>query len=212
MYDAMTATPYDPISRSFAIVDHTLRETFPNNYWQRCMYAALGMRELLYADGISARIVFGDLACFTISPDFQTAGWDGYVNDGKSAAHFWLEADGLQLDLGPYYLPANSRRPLAAMPLVRWQLNEVRPPYLKYRELGRGDVDLQTDVDLAKRAVDFVDRCVTLHRSGSRILLGAATWQLTGTPSLMTEAHRGNTWARAALQLVMGRMPPPAPF
>jgi hypothetical protein len=206
-------TSNDQITRYFSIVDYALRHAFPDSYWKRCMYAALGMRELLRADGIDAKMVYGDVACFTISPDAKNAGWQGFVNNGVGpAAHFWIETVGYLLDLGPHYLPADSRRPIAPLPLIRWPLNEARPRYLRYRERGHGEADMRQDPELAQRVADFVDHCMTVRQSGDVPAMPSYTWQLLGTPSLMTAARKGDAWAGAALQFVMGREPPPAPI
>lgn len=183
-------------------------------YWKRCMYAAYGMRTMLQADGLEADIVYGDVACFAISPDARGAGWQGFANKGEGpAAHFWIETKGLLLDLGPHYLPAESSWPMAPIPLVRWPLSEALPKYLRYRERGRHAIHIAADPSLEARVAEFVMQCVKLRDSNVPVKMSSPTWQLTGTPSLFTAARLpGNTWARAALEVTMGRPIPPPPF
>ncbi|QWT20147.1 hypothetical protein KPL74_20680 [Bacillus sp. NP157] len=203
----------DSITRSFSIVDHTLRQMFSDSYWKRCMYAALGMRELLRVQGVSAEMVFGDMACFTVSPDWHTTSWQGFRNtESANAAHFWLETSSYLLDLGPHYLPAESSHPIAPIPPVRLPFHEGEPRYLRYRARGRGEVDLDGDPGLAGRATAFIAQCLTTHRSVAARDLPAFTWQLSGTSSLLTAARKGDTWARGATQIVNGHVPPPAPI
>lgn len=204
----------DSITRCFSVVDQTLRQSFPRSYWKRCMYAAIGMREMLCADGVLAEVVYGDVACFTISPDAQRAGWQGFANDGKGpAAHFWVETADVLLDVGTHYLPAESSWSIARMPLVRWPLNEAQPSYLRYHERGRRDIDMRADLSMEQRVADFVGQCMTLRQSDEPLKMSSPTWQLACTPSLREAAQRpGDIWARAALQIAMGRPLPPAPF
>lgn len=101
----------DPISRSISVVDQSLRDVFPENYWKRCMYAAFGLRELLKEEGIASEIIAGDVACFVLYTQDNQPGMDGFKTETPGVpAHFWVETVNVLIDLGPYYLPRDTRR------------------------------------------------------------------------------------------------------
>lgn len=191
-------TTDDHVHRSFAIVDQTLRATFPDSYWKRCTYAAFGMRMLLRETGIDARIVFGDMMCFTLSTDAKRPSMEGYGSGhGAAPAHYWVEAAGHLIDLGPHYLPREARRQIAPMPLVRWSLDTPLPLYLRYRERGRELFEIQPDPSIAARVADFLDRCRTCSRSNPNAVT-LPRWELIHAASLQSAARRGDVWARGA--------------
>jgi len=190
----------DPFSRALSVVDQALREAFPDNYWKRCTYAAFGLHTLLKDNEVATQIVFGDMMCFTLSPDASKPGMAGYGNAGAGApAHFWVEAGGSLLDLGPHYLPCDALRPIVSMPLIRWPLDEPMPLYLRYLEKGRGHADVRPEPSMSRQVADFIERCRALRHSAVDASPPPA-WQLTGTPSLRSAADNGDIWARGALR------------
>jgi hypothetical protein len=205
-------TTNDPISCSLFIVDQTLRETFPDSYWKRCTYAAFGLRMLLKEVGIIADIVFGDLLCFTLSTDTKRPLMEGYGN-GKDGvpSHFWVEAADSLLDLGPYYLPREARRPIVSMPLIRWSLDTPLPLYLRYREVGRGHLEMEPEASIAPRVANFLEHCLTRSQSTKRAVT-MPTWELKHAVSVHSAAQRGDMWARGALRFSSWANPATIPF
>lgn len=191
----------DDITRCLAVVDQVLRTTFPDNFDQRCMYAAFGIRDLLRLRGISAEIVGGDVLCFVLSQDARQSTLQGFGNaSSELPSHFWLESDGVLLDLGPHYLPRGSSYPALAMPVVRWPLKAELPLFLRYRRRIRyhADVQLQQpDPAITRRMNTFLARCFEHDRSGQPVKTDW-TWELTGMPAVRQAAQRGDRWARGA--------------
>lgn len=202
----------DPIRRSFHIVDKGLRAVFPDSYWKRCTYAAFGMRMLLQEVGITSHIVFGDMLCFTMTHDGKKPLLGGYGNaPGDAPSHYWLEAAGSILDLGPHYLPCSASRPIVGVPLIRWPVNTPMPSYLRYREAGRGDHTLRSSPSIADRVAQFLEHCQVLRQS-SQFVTAVPTWQLKGEESLRLAARKGDPWARGALIFASRINPLELPF
>src|ERR1700686_4584001 len=85
----------DSITRSLIIVDQTLREVFPDDFDQRCMYAAFGLRLLLKQVGLKPQIIGGDFLCFVLSTDSRKATLQGFgSHTSPKPSHYWVEADG----------------------------------------------------------------------------------------------------------------------
>lgn len=153
---------------------------------------------LLKEVGVSAKIVFGDMLCFTLSSDAKRPSMEGYGNnESAEPAHFWVEADGHLLDLGPHYLPREARRHIAPMPLVRWSLDKPLPHYLRYRERGRELVDIRPEPSIVDRVADFLERCHTYRRSHPNPVT-LPRWELIDSSSLQAAARSGDVWARGA--------------
>lgn len=198
--------------RSLATVDAALRATFPDDYDARCMYAAFGIRDLLREAGLSAEIVAGNFLCFSVSKDGREATMEGFGTQAATKpSHFWVEAAGRRLDLGPSYLPRRSRLDAAAIPPLNWGLSAPIPHYLRYQELQRWhpDVELSPGNPLVER----------LHRFRS-VLAGVASaapapswaWVLHGLTSVKQAARGGDTWALGALRFLQVADPRTLPF
>lgn len=133
--------------RILAVVDAALRATFPDDFDARCMYAAFGVRDMLREAGQPAEILAGDFLCFSVSKDGQEALMEGFgAHATTPPSHFWVEAAGRRLDLGPSYLPRRSRLDAAAIPPLNWGLSEPLPVYLRYRERQRWHPDVELGV------------------------------------------------------------------
>ena len=201
----------DAVGRIRAVVDYALRESFPANYWKRCTYAAFGLNQLLTQRGIACEFVSGEVLCFTLSPDGNRAQLEGYGNAvGGTPSHYWIEADGALLDLGVHYLPKEARRPIVAMPVVRWAKREPLPRYLRYREMGRAPA-MRPDSSIVGRVEDFLGRCEIVDRDLGDGLTAPA-WALTGPDTLRAATQRSDTWARGAARFETWVDPRKLPF
>lgn len=204
----------DNIAQSMAVVDAVLREYFPNDFYKRCMYAAFGLRLLLNDAGIDASIIGGNFFCLVVSDDNSRASLQGFGSDvSDMPSHFWVEAAGVLIDLGPYYLPHESSYPAASMPAIRWPLSTPLPRFLGYREDIRyaSNVELQSDPVIMKRMEDFLARCKERSRPDC-IKPNLPTWQLKNTESLRFAAQKKDLWACGALSFLKHHSQDALPF
>lgn len=189
----------DPITRALAIADASLRTFFPNDFHQRCMYAAFGLSSLLRDTGISAQVVGGDFLCALVSKDGTQMSLQGFGTSGRGEpSHFWVETQGFMLDLGPTYLPYGSSFPAPSPPILRWPVTSPLPAFLAYRERARfaEDVVIST-TEFQKRNTEFVAHCRETNRSKAGRTLPNA-WQLKDYQSLRYAASKKDPWAIAA--------------
>ncbi|MFJ0454189.1 hypothetical protein [Bordetella bronchiseptica] len=206
----------DPITRSLALVDKVLRETFPDDFDKRCMYAAFGLRRLLHETGLTPVIVGGQFMCLVISPDGKRATVQGFGSPNaptQEPSHYWVEVGQTLVDLGPHYLPRRSSHPAAPIPFIRWPLQIGLPPFLRYQATVRYDPDvmLASDEAITARMNDFLTRC----QQESQEAIGDAKipgWQFRDMPSLQYAAQRGDVWARGAMFFIKTRPPMAFPF
>lgn len=208
------AAAVDAVSRSLAIVDLTLRDVFTDNYWKRCMYAAFGLQQSLKEEGIASDIVAGDVACFVLYTQDNQPGIDGFMNETPHVpAHFWVETGDSLIDLGPHYLPRDTKRPIANMPFIRWPLNQALPHYLRYRESARygPGVKLQVEDAIMERMGHFLEQCES-RRPSNVSPTNVTDWELRGTDSLRIAARQGDQWARGALKFQEWVDPRKLPF
>jgi len=204
----------DPISLSISVVDQSLRDVFPENYWKRCMYAAFGLRELLKEEGIASEIIAGDVACFVLYTQDNQPGMDGFKSETLGvSAHFWVETVHVLIDLGPHYLPRDTRRPIAEMPLICWPRDVRLPNYLRYREKARylPNAKLQVDSDMMERMAGFLTHCESRRHAASSAVK-TTSWELRGPDSLRIAASKGDQWARSALKFDSWVNPSKLPF
>lgn len=188
------------LERSFAIVDRALRQSFPDDYCKRCMYAAFGMQSLLTELGFPASIQGGDVLAFMVARSGKQAGLQGFANASDGHAHYWTVSENRLVDIGPYYLPRDSSFPAVPVPLVAWDMFEQLPPFLRYRiaeDFGRATV-LAANETIQQRMRDFIDLCrrKLKHQIGQR---RPPNWTLTGTDALLFRGGLGDPWARNAM-------------
>lgn len=187
------------LDRSFSIVDRALRQAFPEDYYRRCMYAAFGIQALLKELGFDASILGGDMLAFAVARSGREASLQGFGNSSDGYAHYWVTAEGRLIDLGPHYLPLDSRYPTEPMPLVAWPLEEGLPVFLRYRvgEDFGPKTALAADSVIEQRMEDFLHLC----RRKLAGQIGQPTlphWVLQGASSLLFHSNRGDPWALAA--------------
>ncbi|MGY6161856.1 hypothetical protein [Paraburkholderia strydomiana] len=208
--DNMHLRELEPI---LAIVADALRQQFPDDFHKRCPYAAWGVRSLLSDAGIQAEIVGGDFVAFVISNDGIRAGMHGFAHSKDQCSHFWVEANGRLIDLGPHFLPNESSFDVAPMPAVAWDLSYPLPRFLRYRSQDRFDQKalMSRDPAINARCAAFVERCRGKARStvvGSKF----PTWIVTGPSSVEIAANRKTPWAIGAMQFARRSDPRDLPF
>lgn len=114
------------------------------------------------------------------------------------------------LDLGAHYLPMEARRPIVPMPVVRWEMKEPLPRYLRYREIARAPA-MRPEAAIAEKVHGFIQHCELLsHRLGNGVTMPA--WALTGPASLHAAAQSGDIWARGAVRFNGWADPHKLPF
>lgn len=188
--------------RALATVDAALRQFFPEDFDARCMYAAFGVRDLLRAAGQPAEIVYGDFLCFMTSQDGRDALFTGFgTADGDRPSHFWVEAAGYRLDLGPYYLVRQARFRAAPIPPLCWKLAAPLPIYLRYRVLQRcdPDVELPPGDPLVERVAGFRAKCLEVSADAPA---APWPWALTNPGAVTQAARAGDVWASGALHVL----------
>jgi hypothetical protein len=189
------------VERSFAIVGRALRQTFPDDYHRRCMYAAFGMQSLLGKLGHQATIFGGDIMGFVVSRSGDQAAMHGCGTTDEGHGHFWLHAGGRLVDIGPHYLPYEASLPSEPMPLIAWDLSEPIPPFVRYRaqqDLGPKTV-LVSDARITARMESFVQLCERKLKAQ----VGqpkSPSWLLTSTASLLRHGERGERWVHHAMR------------
>ncbi|MEA2893500.1 MAG: hypothetical protein QOI05_4293 [Bradyrhizobium sp.] len=189
------------IARTLAIVDRSLRSEFPDDYHKRCMYAAFGTSALLQDAGHQASIVGGDFVALVVATSGQRAGLQGFGFGENEPSHYWVTLGDKIIDLGPYYLPRDSRYPAQPLPMVAWSPAEALPRYLRYRAEIAYDpaARLNSTPEIESRMAAFLTRCrnrFAEQRGQPKI----PHWILTGDSSLVTAASSGDAWARNALR------------
>jgi hypothetical protein len=191
------------IARAMVVVDRSLRAMFPEDYDQRCMYAAFGIQTLLRRAEMQANIVGGDFMTFVVAQDGRKAAMQGFGSSDTGTSHFWVETPDFLIDLGPHYLSRRSSFPAARLPFVRWRKADPLPAYLHYNAKIRyaPDAALVSDEVISARMEEFVGRCLLRAKA----ILGQPTlpiWLLTGAASLDLFAQAGDSWAIAAKRYV----------
>ena len=178
-----------------ARVDATLRRVFPDDFDTRCMYAAFGVHELLLAGGYAAEVVAGDFLFLTVSRDQLLMEGFGTTDLAGPPSHFWVEADGARIDLGPHYLAHRSRLPGAtAAPPLCWGRSTPLPRFARYRERERVQ-GLAVYGAVAERLHRFRAACLeaAVPPVGPRW-----TWVLRSPGSVTAAGRQGDLWAAGA--------------
>lgn len=201
-----------PFEADLAIVDAALRATFPDDFDRRCMYAAFGLRDRLRAAGHLAEILAGDFLCFSLSQDGSQAILDGFGTvSADPPSHFWVEAAGIRLDLGPCYLPRRARFAAVDIPPLCWALSVPLPHYLRYRPSLRyhPDVELAPDSPLIDRLASFRAACT---RDVATTPQPPWRWVLRSPGAVTAAARSGDPWARGARRFLRVAQPSELPF
>jgi hypothetical protein len=187
--------------RRLGVVVRSLRKEFPDDFHKRCYYAAFAMRALLRDAGVEAEIVGGDFVAFIVSSNGARAGMQGFGFGKEQCSHFWIVAEGRLLDVGPHLLPNDSSYPVAAMPLVAWEMEASLPPYLRYRPVQRfpAEAVMSAVPEQNARCERFIADCrirLSSQIAGSKPL----SWLLTGPSATETAARGRDPWAVGALR------------
>lgn len=200
------------IETCLAIVERTLRRTFPQDFYKRCAYAAYGTATLMRDHGVCAEIVGGDFAAFIMSTDHRRAGMQGFAFGESQCSHFWVEAGGRLLDVAPHLLPHDASYPVVPMPAVAWDLVHTLPRSLQYREQDRfPDSVLMGDPEIVARMERFVAACRDRMKQ-QKGALRFPTWVITDPEALLAEASKRNPWAVGAVRFGQHIDPLDLPF
>jgi len=124
------------------------------------------------------------------------------TRSGGMPSHYWVEAQGMLLDLGPAYLPYESSFPASALPVLRWPSTSKLPDFVAYRERVRYAEGVEIDTPkFSQKNAEFVAHCREVARAETApISLG--TWELSDMQSLHKAAAKGDSWALAALEFI----------
>lgn len=209
----MTAFALGRIDAILAIVEACLCDSFPNDFFRRCAFAAFGVRALLQDLGIDAVIVGGQFAALVITPDQARIAVQGFRSGRELFPHFWVEAADRLIDLGPYLLPFGSDYPVLPMPAVSWDMSAPLPESIRYRARRRLPPSNQMSTDSAINAQcdAFVAQCRAMAASGApppRF----PTWIATNYASLLAAVDRGDHWALGAKRFEQLARHHPLPF
>lgn len=191
------------LERVLCVVDRSLRKEFPDDFHKRCLYAAFGVHALLRDRGYSPNIVGGDFSAFVVSRDGMQASMQGYSSRGASSepSHYWTELDGSIIDLGPSYLPYESRYPALSMPVACWEMSHRLPKALQYHpEVWHGvEAELDPASPAAIRKEKFVEQCRQRDKS-PMVNPKLNSWLLRSMVSIEDSAKRGDRWAAGAIR------------
>lgn len=190
--------PLVRIERALAVVEVCLCETFPVDFHRRCAFAAHGLRALLRDDDLDAQLVGGKFAAFVMTPDGKRLAVQGFEKARDPAPHFWVEAYGRLIDLGPYLLAFGSDYEVVSMPAVAWDLSLPLPAALRYKASHRLSAEsrMSSDPEVCAQSDSFIDRCRTLASTAPAPPL--PTWLATDPAALIAAIGRGDAWATGA--------------
>lgn len=174
------------IEELFAATDWCLRNSFPDDYDARCLYSACAIHTILKRKSVKTIIVGGNVGVFTLSADGREVLLEGFGGgDIAQPSHYWIEANGLILDLGVSYLPKRSHMSAVSMPMIAWMKNNPLPNYLQYIDKIRyaEEVEYIFPDDITNRVPEFIRRCEKRYasRTAKKKL---PTWLLTNQKDL----------------------------
>ena len=196
-----------------AIVAETLRQEFPEDFYKRCAYSAFGTLALLRDAGVDALPVGGDFVAFIVSRDGRQASMQGFGFGETQSSHFWVEAEGRLIDLGPHFLPDDARFLAAAMPAVAWDLANPLPRSIHYRTIQRfpAEAELSPEPTIRARCRAFIAKCRS-RLDTQADFLKFPTWIVTGKPSMKIAASKRDAWAIGAERFEKLPMPENIPL
>jgi hypothetical protein len=211
-YGWMSAIGLAEIERVLAIVEARLCETFPDDFFRRCPFAAFGVRALLRDAGVDAVLVGGQFAAFVMTPDQGRLAVQGFKSGREPHPHYWVEAEDRLIDLGPHLLAFGSDYPIVRMPAIAWDMSAPLPSSFRYKAQQRYPADSRMSIDpkLCAQADAFVDSCrKTAAGEGSPAL---PTWLATSYASLLAAVERDDPWACGARRFEQMAQNHPLPF
>lgn len=188
-------------ARLLSVVVRSLRKEFPDDFYKRCSYAAFATRALLLDAGVESEIIGGDMVAFIISRDGRRAGMQGFGFGKEQCSHFWVEAEGALIDVGPFLLPQDASYPVAEIPLVAWNLAQPFPAYLRYRCIVRfpAEAVMSSEAEHNARCDRFIAACrdrVASQVTGTKPL----SWLLTDPDATANATRARDPWATGALR------------
>ncbi|NMX32262.1 MULTISPECIES: hypothetical protein [Pseudomonas] len=189
------------VERVFCVVDRCLRAQFPDDFYKRCLYASFGVHSLLRAMGHGPAVVGGNFLAFVVSRDQRQGSMQGYGSESGEHSHYWVELDGLILDLGTYYLPVGSRFSASEMPAMVWDKGYRMPKGLRYAPQAMYDSPqvVHLEPHIAEKMEPFLSAC---HARMAQPLVKPklGKWLVTSPSSIKKAAIKGDVWARAVMR------------
>jgi hypothetical protein len=201
------------VEQVLAAVEALLCESFPDDFYRRCAFAAFGVRALLRDSGVDAVLVGGQFAAFVMTPDQGRLAIQGFRSGHEPHPHYWVEAEDRLIDLGPYLLAFGSDYPIVPMPALAWDMSAPLPASFRYKAQQRYPADSRMSIDpkLCAQADAFVQRCrEKLAERDSALRL--STWLATSYASLMAAVEREDSWACGAKRFEQVAQNHPLPF
>ena len=204
----------ETIDRVFHTVDQELRQSFPDDYWKRCMYAASATKTLLEKLGKNSIVVSGDFIGFVVSPDSKTASFRGFASAENSAAHLWVECENTLLDIMPFYLPDDNenQNSMCKLAPIAWNQKERLPPAISYIVKTRYAVDFKFRgmPGYQEKITAFSDACVE-RMAQTRRVKPHFNWVLSDSKILSVMANIRDPWAMSLVKYENMPNPPTKP-
>ncbi|WP_150636667.1 hypothetical protein [Pseudomonas fluorescens] len=189
------------VERILCVVDRCLRSQFPDDYHKRCMYASFGIHRLLQAMGHNPVVVGGKFLAFVVSRHERKGSMQGYASDTGEHSHYWVELNGVIIDLGTYYLPVESSFPACEVPAVFWDTSYALPRGLRYDPQARYESTEVTHLapHIIEKMEPFLAAC---HARMAKPLVKPkiGKWLITTPSSIDRAASKGDLWARGMVR------------
>jgi hypothetical protein len=201
------------VERVLAAVEACLCETFPDDFYRRCPFAAFAIRALLRDAGVEAVLAGGQFAAFVMTPDQARLALQGFKSGHEPHPHYWVEADDRLIDLGPHLLAFGSEYPIVPMPALAWGMSAPLPAAFRYKARQRYPADSRMSLDpaLCAQADRFVDQCRDVLNEALRPR-NFPTWIASSYASLVAAVERGDPWAAGAMGFEQMAQNHPLPF
>jgi hypothetical protein len=181
------------LARILAVVFHCLRESFPDDFYRRCAFAARAIRELLLRDGVESHAVGGRFTALAVGRFDARYALQGFQGGPEPYPHLWVETEHRLIDLGPHLLPFGSPFPLVPMPALAWNKGDPLPAALAYEQIDviADHAPFSVSDEVSAQARSFVDCCLDMMAASP------LTFLLTGARALTEAEQAGDAWARA---------------
>lgn len=187
--------------RIFSVVDEQLRLSFSGDYYKRCMYAATAIKALLERNGYSPVVVSGDFVSLVVSPDSQSARFQGYGGGNSDISHLWVECEDTILDLMTTYLPLDSDKDTAKVSPIAWRPIRTLPSAFTYDQKVQyaADFEFRGVEGIQEKTNTFIHECLRRLDQCSTINT-SFDWILFDEKVLHARARRRDPWAMSLVK------------